>query len=87
MEKILIMKRVLIKMINLNVWGGKHTELKNLKKCIPKHLRGEKAVDGAVKDLIQFEFIVIKKSTCELHVSLNPQKQQEIYEFVKRDEK
>ena len=35
------------------MWGGKHTELLNLKKCIPKHLRGTKDTDKAIKELIQ----------------------------------
>ena len=42
MDKKFIMVRFLRKLINLNIWGGRHTELTNLKKCIPKHLRGQK---------------------------------------------
>ncbi|MBW2984300.1 hypothetical protein KY361_04250 [Candidatus Woesearchaeota archaeon] len=83
MDKIFIMKRFLRKLINLGIWGGRHTELTNLKKCIPKHLRGEKATKEAIKELIDRGFIKIKKSTAEIHVSLNSEKQQEIYEFVK----
>jgi len=58
--------------------GGRHTELRNLRKCIPKHLRGEKITNEAIKELIK-----AKQSTNEIHVSLNSEKQQEIYEFVK----
>ena len=57
MNKIFIMKRLLRKLVNLNMWGGKHTELLNLKKCIPKHLRGTKDTDKAIKELIQNFFI------------------------------
>ena len=83
MDKILIMRRFLIELINLNIWGGRHTELRNLKKSIPTHLRGEKITEEAIKELISMEFIIAKKSTGEIHISLNSHKQQEIYEFVK----
>ena len=45
MEKEVIMVRFLRKLINLNMWGGKHTESKNLLKSLPKHLRGEKVTN------------------------------------------
>ena len=82
MNKIFIMKRLLRKLVNLNMWGGKHTELLNLKKCIPKHLRGTKDTDKAIKELIQNFFILTKKSTGEIHVSLNSEKKKEIHEFL-----
>lgn len=77
------MKRFLRKLINLNIWGGRHTELTNLKKCLPKHLRGEKVIEGAIKESIRNGFFSTKQSTGEIHVSLNSEKQQEIYSFVK----
>ena len=64
------------------MWGGKHTELTNLRKCIPTHLRGEKVTDRAIKELIDLEFINLKMSTHETHLSLNPRKKHEIYEFL-----
>jgi len=77
------MKRFLRKLVNLDIWGGRHTELTNLKKAIPKHLRGEKIVDESIKELVAMEFITTKQSTGEMHISLNSKKQQEIYDFVK----
>jgi len=82
MDKAFIMKRFLRKLINLNIWGGRHTELTNLKKCIPKHLRGEKITEESVKELVNKEFITTKQSTGEIHISLNSKKQQDIYDFV-----
>lgn len=82
MEKEFIMKRILRKLINLNMWGGKHTEETNIRKCLPTHLRGEKITNEAIKELIQREFIFYKISTKERHFSLNPRKQREIYEFL-----
>ncbi|MBI2672695.1 hypothetical protein HYX19_00380 [Candidatus Woesearchaeota archaeon] len=83
MDKIFIMKRFLRKLINLDIWGGRHTELTNLRKALPKHLRGEKITEEAIKGLVDMEFITTKQSTGEVHISLNSKKQQEIYDFVK----
>ena len=83
MDKPSIMKRFLRKLVNLNIWGGRHTELTNLKKAIPKHIRGEKITDEAIKELVRIEFITTKQSTGEIHISLNSKKQQEIYDFIK----
>ena len=86
MDKIFIMKRFLRKLINLNIWGGRHTGLTNLKKAIPKHLRGEKITEEAVKELVTMELVRTKQSTGEIHTSLNSKKQQEIYDFIKDEE-
>ncbi len=77
-----IMKRFLRKLINLNIWGGRHTELKNLQKALPDHLRGSKESKQAIKELLNKGFIMVKISTREQHVSLNSHKQKEIYEFL-----
>jgi len=77
-----IMKRFLRKLLNLNIWGGRHTELKNLQKALPSHLRGSKESKKAIKELLKKQFLNIKLSTGEKHVSLNSHKQKEIYEFL-----
>ena len=78
------MKRFLRKLLNLNIWGGRHTEIKNLQKALPSHLRGSKEAKRAIKELLKKEFLNIKPSTNERHVSLNSHKQREIYEFLGR---
>ena len=70
--------------MNLNMWGGKHTEEKNLLKALPKHLRGEKITDEARKELYRLEFLFSKPSTGETHISLNPRKKKEIFEFLEK---
>ena len=85
MDKAFIMKRFLRKLINLDIWGGRHTELTNLKKAIPKHLRGEKVAEEAIIELASTGFIITKQSTGEMHIPLNSKKQQEIYDFVKNE--
>ncbi len=77
-----IMKIFVRKLINLNIWGGRHTELKNLTKALPKHLRGSKETKVAIKELIKNGFLNIKMSTGEYHISLNSHMQKEIYEFL-----
>lgn len=82
--KEVIMKRFLRKLLNLNIWGGRHTELKNLQKALPSHLRGSKETKEAIKELLKKQFLTIKLSTGEKHVSLNSHKQKEIYEFLQK---
>ena len=77
-----IMKRFLRKLVNLNIWGGRHTEIKNLQKSLPDHLRGTKEHKSAIKELIKRGFLNIKPSTGEYHVSLNSHMQKEIFEFL-----
>ena len=57
-----------------------------MKRFIPKHLRGEKITEEAVKELAAMEFITTKQSSGEIHISLNSKKQQEIYDFIKDEE-
>jgi hypothetical protein len=76
------MKRFLRKLINLEIWGGRHTELINLKKAVPRHLRGEKITEEAIAELINIGFLHVKISTSEKHVSLNPEKKKEIHDFL-----
>ena len=79
------MKRFLRKLVNLDIWGGRHTELTNLKKALPKHIRGKKVVEDAIKELAAMELLTTKQSTGEIHISLNSKKQQEIYDFIKEE--
>ena len=77
-----IMRRFLIKLINLNIWGGRHTELKNLQKSLPSHLLGSKESKKALNELLKKQFLILKSSTGEKHISLNSHKQKEIYDFL-----
>lgn len=80
-----IMKRFLRKLVNLNIWGGRHTEIRNLQKALPDHLRGTKEHKRAIKELINKGFLNVKPSTGEIHVSLNSHKQKEIFEFLREE--
>ena len=63
-------------------WGASHTEEINLRKCLPKHLRGQKIVDQAIDELYSKGFLTRLKKTGEWHVSLQPSMKDEIYRFV-----
>ena len=84
--KELIKKEILRDMVKSRRWGGKHTELRNLSKGIPVYLintrQGRKVFDKAVKELINDGFLFAKKSTGEVHVSLNHRYSREILEFI-----
>ncbi len=83
--QIAIIKRFLRKLVNLNIWGGRHTEIKNLQKSLPDHLRGTKEHKKAIKELINKGFLNVKPSTGELHISLNSHMQKEIFEFLQKE--
>ena len=71
-------KNILQVLIGKNKWGGSHTHYKHMFSKIPKHQRGEKEVKTAADDLIREGRIMLKKTTEEEHVSLNPVYAQEI---------
>jgi len=85
MEKRVIQEKILRKLMAMKPlkWGESHTEKTNLVKGLPSHLRGEKIVEKAIKELYQKEFLIRSKKTGEWHVSLNPQKKKEIYRFLR----
>jgi hypothetical protein len=84
MEKRAIQEKILRKLMAMNPpkWGGSHTEETNLVKGLPSHLKEEKIVEKAIKELYQKDFLLISKKTGEWHVSLNPQKKKEIFNFL-----
>lgn len=83
-------KLILQKLIRANVWGGKHTPFDFVIKGVPEHYRnthkGKKAVEKALKELTNVEWIIIlAKRTgrgSDDHVSLNPRKVSEIKQFL-----
>ena len=82
-----IIKRIIIEsIITPPRWGGKHTEIRNIKNGFPSNIsssnKGKKLVDKAIKELINGGFLLCKKSTQELHVSLNPKMKKEIMELI-----
>ncbi|MBI3052344.1 hypothetical protein HYY74_07895 [Candidatus Woesearchaeota archaeon] len=84
-----VVKRIILDgLITPPRWGGKHTDVRNLKKGFPSNFtstkEGQKLIDNAIKELINDSWLLAKKSTGELHVSLNPKMKKEIMEFISK---
>ena len=91
MNEVDALKRfILQKLVNANVWGGKHTPLDFVRKGIPEHYRnthgGQRAFERALRELVNARWImVIAKRTgkgVDEHVSLNPRMVAEIRGFL-----
>ncbi len=61
--------------------GGRHTDIENLKKGLPGHVKGD--VKEVAKELIKEEILIPKPTSYGLHVSLNPRKREEIDKYLK----
>ena len=78
-REILNIQKKMIRMLkNKKKFGGAHTETIHLRNCVPRHLRGEKIIDLAIKDLFDKGILINKQSTGEKHCSLNTEKLKEI---------
>ena len=86
MDVKVIKRSVLENLLSPPRWGGRHTELRNIKKGLPSSVtstkEGQKLLDKAIKELANDGWLLAKKSTGDVHVSLNPRKKAEIMEFV-----
>lgn len=82
-----VMKIFILKLIRMKKIGGSHTEMKNLTKGLSLHYtltkQGQKKIKKAIKELVNRQFLLIKPSTGEEHVSINPSKIKEIQEFLR----
>ena len=83
-----VIKRIILEhLITPPRWGGRHTGIRNIKKGFPFHIsnskEGQKLIDKAIKELINDGLLLSKKSTGELHVSLNPRMKKEIMGFIR----
>lgn len=93
MEKqvLIIMRRLLLKLVRMGKWGGAHTPLHVLTHSLPSRYattnKGKKLVKEAIKNLINFGFLIAKPSTGEIHISLNPAKTREISLFLTKIKK
>lgn len=72
--------QLLFKLYRRRIWGGKHTPIRNLFHLVDKV--SIKESKKALKELNNLGWILIKISTGEEHISLNPHKNKEIKEFI-----
>ena len=71
---------LLYKLYRKGIWGGRHTPIKNLYHLTNKIIIRDS--QKAVRELTNLSWIQLKKSTGEIHISLNPHKKYEIKEFI-----
>ncbi len=74
--------QLLFKLYRKGKWGGAHTPLKNLFHLVDN--ASIKESEKALKELVNLDWIHIKVSTGEKHISLNSHKSKEIKEFILR---
>ena len=61
--------------------GGRHTDIENLGKGLPSHVKGD--VKEAAKELIKEEILIPKPTSYGLHVSLNSHRKEEIDKYLR----
>ncbi|HLC67051.1 MAG TPA: hypothetical protein VJK52_05420 [Candidatus Nanoarchaeia archaeon] len=75
-----IKKRIISRLYRRNYIGGKHTNIDNLHKGLPGHLKGD--AKRATNELIAEGILLTKPTSYGLEVSLNPRKIGEIEQYV-----
>ena len=71
MDDLSTVKRIILdSLITPPRWGGKHTDVRNLRKGFPTNItstkEGQKLIDKAIKELINDGWLLSKKSTGEI---------------------
>jgi len=61
--------------------GSRHTDIENLKKGLPSHVRGD--IKEAAKELIKGEILILKPTSYGLHVSLNPRMKEKFQKYLR----
>lgn len=72
---------VLYKLARKGKWGASHTDMVNLHKSCPSHLKGE--YKDALEELVKEGFLLTKTASYGHHVSLNPRRREEILAIIK----
>ena len=79
-----IKRHILEKLLLHRYWQHKHTNINNLAKGLPSHLRSSKYVRRAIKELLNNDFLTSKPTHYGLEISLNIRKKKEIEDFVEK---
>jgi len=61
--------------------GGRHTDIENLKKGLPSHVKGD--VKEAAEELIREGILIPKPTSYGLHISLNPEEREKIEKYLR----
>jgi hypothetical protein len=82
MERTVLMRQILEKMIYHGCIGARHTSEDNIQKGFPERIRKE--VKKALKELLRIGFVVAKPTSYGIEVSVNPRKTKEIKGFIQQ---
>lgn len=80
MEKEQLKGFIVKKLFHHGYIAGRHTDIENLKKGLPGHVKGD--VKDAAQELIKEEILIPKSTSYGLHVCLNPKKRAEIDKYL-----
>ena len=80
MEKERLKGFIVKKLFHHGYIGGKHTDIENLKKGLPGHVKGD--IKDAAKELIKEELLIPKVTSYGVQVSLNPRKREELQKYL-----
>jgi len=80
MEKYQLKCFIVKKLFQHGYIGRRHTDIENLKKGLPGHVKGD--AKEAAKELIKEDILIPKPTSYGLHVSLNPRKREEIDKYL-----
>ncbi|MBI2105665.1 hypothetical protein HYT56_02390 [Candidatus Woesearchaeota archaeon] len=80
MEKEQLKGFIVKKLFHHGYIGGRHTDIKNLKKGLPSHIKGD--VKEAAQELIKEDILIPKPTSYGLHVSLNPRNKSGIDKYL-----
>ncbi|MFA6214903.1 MAG: hypothetical protein WC717_06550 [Candidatus Micrarchaeia archaeon] len=73
---------ILYKLARHRRWGGKHTELVNVRTALPRECQRD--AETLARELANDGFLTWLPKTGQIHVSLNPRKKKEIVELVEK---
>jgi len=80
MEKEQLKGFIIKKLFYHGYLGGRHTDIENLKKGLPGHIKGD--IKSVTKELLKEDLFLSKSTSYGIQVSLNPKKRQELEKYL-----
>ncbi len=77
-----IKTHILKKLFDMRCWMGKHTNINNMQKGLPRHARDSNVISKVVSELMQKEWLLSKPTHYGLELSLNIARKKEIEEYL-----
>jgi len=81
-DKDALKAHILYKLARHRRWGGKHTELVNVRTALPRECQHE--AEKLARELANGGFLTWLPKTGQIHISLNPRMKKEIVAMVEK---